>query len=355
MIMMNILLASVGWSLILWTLLDAFEQVILPRTESHVFRISSLIRRYTWEPWKALARQITSVERRAAFLSFYGPFSVLILLASWDFSLILGFSLGWWAAREGSFANRFYVSGSNFFALGLSSPPVTDIARLTTLVEAGLGLGILAVIIGYLPVYYGAYSAREAFIIRFQSMAGSPCTALEVWRHFAPLDRGMRLQLLMDFQSWAAHVLQSQRSYSLVALYRSQKGNESWLAVLTVILDSCALWIAVPQDRPRHGPKATFDVALRAVTELAGAFKLEPKSPPMDRLPRADFQKLFQALVDTGMEVVDDPEKAERNLAELRGIYEPYIYILSEFLYVELPSWMNTEDKTYSSVEVRAM
>ena len=51
--------------------------------------------------------------------------------------------------------------------------------------EAGLGLAFLAVIIGYLPVYYGAYSTREAFIIRFQSAAGSPCTALEVLRRFA--------------------------------------------------------------------------------------------------------------------------------------------------------------------------
>ena len=34
---MNLLLATFGWALILWTLLDAFEQVILPRTESHVF------------------------------------------------------------------------------------------------------------------------------------------------------------------------------------------------------------------------------------------------------------------------------------------------------------------------------
>ena len=123
---MNILLGLVGWALILWTLLDAFEQVILPRTESHVFRISSLALRFTWGPWKALARRISSAERRAAFLGFYGPLSVLILLATWDLSLILGFSLGWWSTREGSFATRFYVSGSNFFALGLSNPPVTD-------------------------------------------------------------------------------------------------------------------------------------------------------------------------------------------------------------------------------------
>ena len=345
---MNILLATFGWILILWTLLDAFEQVILPRTESHVFRISSLALLCTWGPWKALARRIRSAERRAAFLSYYGPLSVLILLASWDLSLILGFSLGWWSTREGSFATRFYVSGSNFFALGLSPTPVTDIARLTTLVEAGLGLALLAVIIGYLPVYYGAYSTREAFIIRFQSAAGSPSTALQVLKEFAPLDQGMRLQLLMEFQTWAAQVLQSQRSYALVTLYRSQKGNESWLAVLTVILDACALWMTVPQNKPQHGPKATFDVALRAVTDLASAFRLEAKSPPSDRLPSEECQKLLETLSQSGVKI-DNHQEAEFRLAKIRNLYEPYVYAISVFLMTDLPAWAPANGTTPNS------
>ena len=158
----------------------------------------------------------------------------------------------------------------------------------------------------------------------------------------------------MEFQAWAAHVLQSQRSYALVALYRSQKGNESWLAVLTVILDACALWITVPQDKLQQGSKATFEVALRAVTELAAAFRLKPMSPPTDRLPRADFQKIFQAIADAGMEV-GAPEETERKLAEIRGMYEPYVYALSQYLYVELPQWTNIERTTSVSPEVRAM
>ena len=202
--------------------------------------------------------------------------------------------------------------------------------------EAGLGLAFLAVIIGYLPVYYGAYSTREVFIIRFQTAAGSPCTALSVVTRFALLDQSTRLQLLMEFQAWAAHVLQSQRSYALVALYRSQKGNESWLAVLTVILDACALGITFPQDRPQLGTQATFEVALRAATDLVGAFRLKPKSPPTDRLPRADFQKIFQTLIEVGMDV-GATEETERKLAEIRGMYEPYVYSLSQYLYVELP------------------
>ena len=35
---------------------------------------------------------------------------------------------------------------------------------------------------------------------------------------------------------------------------------------------------------------------------------------------------------------VGTPEETERKLAEIRGMYEPYVYTLSQYLYVELPS-----------------
>src|SRR5215472_2843324 len=198
---MNILKALTGWALILWTLLDAFEQVILPRNEAHPFRLSHLAFRVTWGPWKALARRIRSEERRTRFLAYYGPLSVLIMLLAWDLTLIFGFALGWGGIREGSFVHRVYVSGSNFFTLGLSNPPVTDLERLVTLIEAGLGLAFLAVIIGYLPVYYGAYSSREAFIPRFQWAAGYPSTAGGLVRRCTQLrDKSLVPEVLMAIQ-----------------------------------------------------------------------------------------------------------------------------------------------------------
>jgi hypothetical protein len=44
----------------------------------------------------------------------------------------------------GLFITRFYTSGSNFVALGLSKPPVTDVSWVVTLVEAGVGLAFFA-------------------------------------------------------------------------------------------------------------------------------------------------------------------------------------------------------------------
>jgi hypothetical protein len=224
-----------------------------------------------------------------------------------------------------------------------AGPEQSAAHRLHQAGDAGgsrVGLAFLAVIIGYLPVYYGAYSSREAIIPRFQAVAGNPSTASVVVGRLTQLgDKGVALQLLIELQVWAADVLQSHRAYKLVALYRSQKGNEPWLAVLTTLLDACALWLTLPRDGPQLGSPATFEVARRVAQDLAGAFRLKPHSPPTHRLPHADFQKLCGLLSVAGMEF-SDSEEAEQKLAAIRRTYEPSVYTLSQFLFVELSPWI---------------
>ena len=43
--------------------------------------------------------------------------------------------------------------------------------------EAGIGLGLLAIVIGYLPIIYQAFSRRETSIVLLDARAGSPPTA----------------------------------------------------------------------------------------------------------------------------------------------------------------------------------
>lgn len=337
---MTFLAPLAGLFIILWTLLDAFEQVILPRSDSHPFRISSLILRFTWPPWRAVARRIKWAGRRSQFLSYYGPLSVLVLLGAWGGALITGFALGRWTRGEGSFVARFYISGSNFFTLGLSRPPQSGFAMVVTVLEAGIGLAFLAAIIGYLPVYYSAYSQREAFIPRYQSLAGNPPTGGEVIRCLLSVgDKSLTLEFLLAIQSWAANVLQSHRAYKLVAMYRSQKGNSSWLAVLVSILDANAVALTLLPDGPLPGAQAAMDVSRRVATDLVEAFGLKPEPLREDRLPREAFLTLYRALASSGRPLRDDAE-FEAMLGKVRATYEPCVCALADFLLVKMPPWI---------------
>lgn len=85
-------LALLGF--ILW---DAFENVILPRHVVRKFYSARTVNYAIWKMWSAWARRIASRKRRETALSYFGPLSLLLLLAMWASGLILSFGLLLWA------------------------------------------------------------------------------------------------------------------------------------------------------------------------------------------------------------------------------------------------------------------
>ena len=103
--------------------------------------------------------------RRERFLSVFGALSMVVLFAIWATTLICGFGLLEWAL-QGNAANspvgeQIYMSGVTFFTLGYGDVvPHVGAARVVTVIEAGTGIGFIAVVIGYLPVLYQLFSRR---------------------------------------------------------------------------------------------------------------------------------------------------------------------------------------------------
>jgi hypothetical protein len=345
---MRTLAALASLALILIILGDAFEVIILPRRVTRKFRLARFFYRSTWRPWSWAAARMKRRGRREIFLSFYGPLSLVFLLSVWAAGLILGFaflhrSIGTPMKSEtgnNDFLTYLYFSGSTFFTLGLGDVLAQNWAgKALTVVEAGLGLGFLAIVIGYLPVLYQAFSRRELNISLLDARAGSPSTAAELLiRHF---DGAVFVELstfLHDWERWAAEVLESHLSYPVLAYYRSQHSNQSWLSALTTILDVSALVMAGVDSAPVHQAKLTFAMARHAVVDLAQVFSTTPHSPHDDRLPPAEFARLRAELATHGISIHTDKESHERLLA-FRNMYEPYVHALSEYLLMPLPGW----------------
>src|SRR6202035_1505751 len=111
--------------------------------------------------------------------------------------------------------------------------------------EAGLGYGFLAAMLGYLPVLYQAFSRRELVISLFDARAGSPPDAGQFLLRMAQARNPTAIDpFLAELERWAAELLESHLSFPMLGFYRSQHDNQSWLATLTMILDSCALLLA---------------------------------------------------------------------------------------------------------------
>lgn len=343
------LAATVALLVIFVVLLDVFEVMILPRRVTRTLRLASIINRLTWTPWSAIGRRIKDRNRRENFLGVYGPLGLLFLLLIWTIGIIAGYALLQWAGGSGynapenvrTFGTDLYVSGTTFFTLGLGDvTPLTGFARFLTVAEGGTGFGILAIVIGYLPTLYQSFSRREVNISLLDARAGSPPCAVELLRRYGQHQTSDALKdFLNEWERWSAELLESHLSYPSLAYFRSQHDNQSWLASLTMILDTCALIMSGIDGLPPKKAKLTFAMARHAAVDLAQIIRAEPRECHLDRLPPRDLVTVRKLLADAGM-TPHDGEQVDKQLRKLRDMYEPYVNALSEQLLMDLPHWI---------------
>jgi len=340
---------AAGILTILIVLWDAFETTVLPRRVSRRFRLTRIFYRITWNPFRSIARGIRAGNPRENFLSIFGPLSLLLLLATWALGLIIGFAMLHWGLGShlslppgiSGFAADLYLSGSTFFTLGLGDvAPVSGASRLLTVVEGGMGFGFLALVIGYLPILSQAFSRREATIALLDARAGSPPTAAELLRRHGSADGGEALiALFREWERWSAELLESHVSFPVLAYYRSQHDNQSWVAAMTTILDVCSLVVAGVEAAPTRDARLAFAMARHAVVDLARVFLQDPIESRPDRLPEEELARLKQFLAAAGMPMKSDAGAAQY-LVHQRRMYEPYVHALSKFLLMPLPAWV---------------
>jgi hypothetical protein len=350
---MRVLAGLVGLFLIIVVLWDAFETVVLPRRVTSEHRLTATFYRFTWGPWASRARHMAPGGQRENYLGLYGPLSLLFLIGVWILGLLVGFGVLQWACGSAlstqgqppSFGTDLYMSGTTFFTLGLGDVyPRSGAARFLTVAEVGTGFGFLALTIGYVPVVYQAFARREVDISLLDARAGSPPTALELLRRCAEDEGcGASGSYLRDWERWAAELLETQLSYPLLGYFRSQHENQSWVAALTTILDVSALISAGLAGGPIHQARLTFAMARHAAVDLAHVYNTPPRRLERERLSAADLVRLRMVLASEGTPVYDG-RSAERRLAELREMYEPYVNALAGYLLMPLPAWLPPAD-----------
>jgi len=351
---MSFLAAPVSVALIAWVLVDAFEAMLLPRRITHQFRFARLFYVYSWKPWAAVARRMRPGKWRNSFLSAFGPLSVLLLITAWAVGQIFGFALFHWSlgtklhspSEEAIFTGYLYFSGVTFFTLGFGDlTPVGPLGRFVTVAEAGIGFAFLAVVISYLPVLYQAFSQREVTISLLDARAGSPPTAAQLLirlarrRNFAVLDR-----FFEEWERWAAQVLESHVSFPVLSYYRSQHDNQSWLAALTAIMDTATLVIAGAKSIDPFQAELTFATARHTVVDLAQVYHVPPVRPEPDRLSDDQRRRLRAELTAAGIDLREG-EAVDQKLAELRGMYEPFVTALANHFLLALPPLLSDSTK----------
>ena len=347
-----------GILLLALVLLDAFQTIILPRRPVGRFRITRLFLLSTWYPWTAIVALVPSRRSREQMYSVFGPLSLLVLFILWAMLLTSAYALIYFGLREPfsdpthpitSFQllrSCWYVSGTTIFTLGLGDvQPTNHIARFLIVLEAGTGLGFVALVIGYVPVLYTSFSNREISIALLDARAGSPPSAGEALiRHNFNGGHQALNTLLSEWERWSATMLETHISYPILCYYRSQHDNQSWLSALTAILDTCALLITTVEGPSTRQAQLTFTIARHVLVDLGHVFRLEKREKhyrdnPPARLSDEEFNRLCAALGEAGFSLCGTPDTRAR-LAKVRKLYEPHAQAVADYLHLELPLWM---------------
>jgi hypothetical protein len=351
---MGIFTAALGLALIAAVLWDALETIILPRTVARRFGLSSILNTLLRKIYKTIGRYMsTDGSQRERLLGAFGPLSLLILIGIWAWLMIFGFALisaGLQVPLSGGGTNslpvHIYASAVTFFTLGYGDVTTTTASgRTVAVIEAGMGFGFLALVIGYIPVLYGSFSRREATILLLDARAGSPPTAGELLKRYDAHGIDALTDLLRELERWSANLLESYLSYPSLALYRSQHEKMSWLGALTMIMDACSLLkVSCDKDKPEHNvlmrqAELSYALARHVVVDLAYILDIPPHAAREDRLPPSEWTRLVNSLQGKGL-LVCDANTAYIDLLALRKDYEPYLNGVSESLFLPLPPWL---------------
>jgi len=341
-------------------LVDAFESVVLPRTVRRSIRLRTVFYYFSAVIYSATGRLPKKSSLRQALLVAFAPINFLTLIMAWAALMIIGFTLIHWGlgtplinpTDNGSFSSYLYFSGVTFFTLGYGDVvPLPGFGRALAILEAGLGFGFLALVIGYVPVIYNAFSRREATMLKLDSKAGSEPSALEIVRRHAQAGvmEGL-IPLLKEWEDFSAQLLESYLSYPILAYYRSQHDDQSWLRSLTAVMDACMLIkgvVANGTDQTSKNlafqAKATFVMGRHLLVDLSYVLNTPPRTGAPSRLTADNLEYIRATLREYGLSCAAGLD-AERHLRDAIELYEPYAIGLAEDLIVDLPDWVPQAD-----------
>jgi hypothetical protein len=334
-----------GVGVLLWTLLDVFRTLVMPRAARGRFRLSRMLFAPIWYPWRWVGVRRNTVQARERVLAAAAPFFFFVLLIGWVCLALLGYALILWSpafvhgmgSGDGSFADAIYHSGTSLFTLGFGGGVATGWTRAIAVLGGATGLGLFAVVIAYLPVLYQAFNRREVGVLLLDTRAGSPPSGPELLHRMGSAGVASTLpQLFAEWERWVADVLETHMSYPLLVLFRSPHDYTSWVTSLGSVLDAATLLLTSVEDEPEERAKLLYGTGVHAVEDLFYYLRLTERETVIGR---DEFEDVLRDMKEDGFSVrpVDD---AFDRFTQKRAKYAPRLDAIAVLLAAPPGQWI---------------
>jgi hypothetical protein len=339
-----------GIVILLWTLLDVLRTLVMPRAARGRFRLSRILFRPVWQPWRWVGVRRKTIQSRERVLAAAAPVFFFLLLFGWVSFALLAYALILWSPAfvhgmgrsDGSFGDALYTSGSSLFTLGIGAGAASGWTRAIVVLAGATGLGLFAVVIAYLPVLYQAFNRREVGVLLLDARAGSPPSGPELLHRMGSAGMASALpELFAEWERWVADVLETHMSYPILVLFRSPHDNTSWVTSLGSVLDAATLMLTSVEGEPDERAKLLYGTAVHAVEDLYYYLRLTEREAVIQR---DEFEDVLDDMKDDGFAIrpLDD---AFARFTEKRAKYAPRLDALAVLLAAPPGLWIG--DRSY--------
>jgi hypothetical protein len=287
-----------------------------------------------------VADHFDSYESRDRILAAQAPIQLILQIVVWLAVFEVGFALLMWpSVGTAGLSGAFQLAGSSLCTLGYLAPhhgAPTGLADLAALV----GLGTVALQIGYLPTLYAAFNRREGLVTMLDSRAGVPSWGPELLaRTHYGLGSGVSAmselsELFDEWERWSADVSESHATYLALVNFRSPRPLSSWVTAQLAILDGAALYLSLVPDAPgavsaRLCLRGGF-TCLNTIARARG-FAIPDEADPNDGivLSYQEFVEAIERLARVDFPLERSNEEAWVDFVGWRVNYETAAYALA--------------------------
>jgi hypothetical protein len=339
-----------GALLVLVTLFDFFNAIVLPRPSVGRVSVSGVLLQRGWLLWRWIGSRITRAGRREGVLAIYAPLSVLTLLALRLVTLIVGYALvydglpGQFRPAPGNYGISLYYSAGSLLSLSAADVTATGaIARTLTSFEAATGLGVIAVVISFLFSIVTSFQRRETAVVGLDALAGAPPSGVQILDACARYRMPQQLEKTFDeWRVWSADVLESHLAYPVLSYFRSSHDNEAWINSFGAVMDAAVLVITTLDEGPIGPARLLFKVGGHLVEDIS--WRRRFRGDGLAWVDREDYDEARRLLCEAGYRVREGDAPWEE-FARMRAVYASPLIRMARELAVSPAPWIG--DRSY--------
>ena len=308
---------------------------------------------------RLLVHRSRSRERAIALRSLYAPVALVSLPLVWMLLMVIAFTFVFWGTGSLTWQRAFEISGSSLTTLGFAEPDTT-VRIWLAFIEATIGLGLVALLISYLPTIYGAYNGREKGIIRLRPISGAPPAVVPLLQNLDRIGFLDNVEFWRSQSEWMLDIEQTHTAFPILTYFPETHRDHSWVATIGCLLDAAAVVLSSSETRAGQsfedmdkGPMMVLVYGMPGFVRVARAASIPIDEPmgiaevvghfgdpaPPIAISRAEYDETMAALAPLIGVSPDHTEEAWRRFAWIRSSYEPAVRSLAGLTFAYPAPW----------------